>query len=118
MKENQIGMLWTLGISASVLMILIGIRWEVKQYTWVESKNPDIVLKARENLENQLLADALNSGKVKYDPSMNKIIVPTPFIQVFFGDLLRVLLLPIIPLLLILNLIRYTTRLKRYSRHL
>ncbi len=97
-----------IGTVLSVIFSLAGIFWQPDRYTAVPSNSVDPAEAAIENRENRLLETALNEGKVLYHERMGKIVRPRPALFLFFVDMIRLLLFPTLPIIIVGTLVRKT----------
>lgn len=114
--QKDLGALWAITILFSLLCTLVGLTWVPVHYDLIPSREADPLERRTQDLQNQLLIDALNQGKVTFDSrSMSKVAAPRPFYEVFLLDLTRILLFPTFPLLAIASMVRKTLREARGS---
>jgi hypothetical protein len=107
--RKDLAALWAIAVLFSLLCILVGLAWQPVHYEIIPSRDRDPEEAMTQNSQNQVLADALNQERVKYDSeTMGKIIASRPFFEVLFFDFLRILLVPTLPILAIGSLIRKT----------
>ncbi|MFQ5949323.1 MAG: hypothetical protein ACE5J1_01390 [Nitrospiria bacterium] len=114
--EKDLAALWAIGILLSLILSLAGIYWEPPRYEARQSTSVDPTEARVENSQNKLVADALNEGKIEYDPVMEKLVKLRPAPVRFFIDLFRLLLFPTAPIVIIGLLIRKSILYSREKR--
>jgi len=106
--EKDLAALWAIGILFSLILSLAGYSWNPPRYEARLSSSVDTTEARVENSQNKLVTDALNRGQIDFDPSMDKL-VKLRFAPVRHSlDLVRLLLFPTGPILIIVILIRKT----------
>ncbi len=100
---------WVVVIITTLLCASVSV-WEPARYQPLPSKNPDPSEAVREDMGNKLLADALNGKRLAYHTGMANSVQTRPDSQMLLVDLLRVLIFPTVPLLMIGRLIRASRR--------
>jgi hypothetical protein len=93
-------------LSLAAASILGGLVWQPDRYRALESPSLDPAEVRIENEQNRAVAQALNSGRVKYHPAMEKLAQPKSSGWLFGVDLIRTLMLSVIPIVAIGLLIR------------
>ena len=114
--KKDLAALWAVGVLFALLLSLVGFIWEPAHYESIPSTSVDPMEAQIENSQNNTVADALNEGKIAYDPSMKKLVRLRPSYQIFFVDLVRLLLFPTAPIVIIGLLIRKTARQSKAPR--
>ena len=105
-EKQDLGALWAVGVVLSLILTLAGYAWNPARYEAVVSNSVDPTEAQVENGQNKIVADALNQGKVQYDKNMAKLVRLRPAHEIFFIDIVKVLLFPTAPILIIGMLIR------------
>lgn len=108
--QKDLAALWAVGVLFSILLSLAGLSWSPARYEAKVSNSVDPMEAQIENGQNRTVADAINDGRIEYHPTMEKLVKERPFVQLVFIDLVRILLFPTAPLLIISLLIRKTIR--------
>ncbi|HEY5599838.1 MAG TPA: hypothetical protein VIK48_04030 [Candidatus Manganitrophaceae bacterium] len=108
--KNDLAALWAVGLLLALLLSFIGAAWNPPRYNSVRSGAADPAEAEIEEGQNKRVADALNEGTIQYHPSMEKLVKPRPLLYLFFIDLVKVLLFPAAPVLILVSLIRKTIR--------
>ena len=108
--KKDLTALWAVGLLLALLLSLIGSAWNPPRYNAVRSGAVDPAEAQIEEGQNKRVADALNEGTIQYHPSMEKLAPPRPVLQLFFIDLVKALLFPTAPVLILVSLIRKTIR--------
>lgn len=108
--QKDLAALWAVGVLFSILLSLAGISWSPARYEARISNSVDPTEAQIENSQNRTVAEAINDGRIEYHPTMEKLVKERPFFQRVFIDLIRVLLFPTAPLLIIGLLVRKTIR--------
>lgn len=104
--EKDLAALWAIGILFSLILSLAGSFWNPPRYEARQSTSVDATEARVENSQNKLVTDALNEGKIEYDPSMDKLVKLRAVPIRFTLDLVRLLLFPTVPIIIIGLLIR------------
>jgi hypothetical protein len=104
--EKDLAALWAIGILFSLILSLAGSYWNPARYESRLSTSVDATEARVENSQNKLVTDALNDGKIEYDPSMDTLVKLRPAPIRFTFDLARLLLFPTVPIIIIGFLIR------------
>ncbi len=104
--EKDLAALWAIGILFSLILSLAGSFWNPPLYEARQSTSVDATEARVENSQNQLVTDALNDRKIEYDPSMDTLVKLRPAPIRFSVDLIRLLLYPTVPIIIIGLLIR------------
>ncbi|MFQ5580978.1 MAG: hypothetical protein ACE5FZ_10230, partial [Nitrospiria bacterium] len=105
---KDLAALWAIGILFSLILSLAGAYWNPAQYEARLSTSVDATEARVENSQNKLVTDALNDGKIEYDPTMDKLVKLRPAPIRFTTDLFRLLLFPTVPIIIIGLLVRKT----------
>ncbi|HIL34864.1 MAG: hypothetical protein ABGX83_04920 [Nitrospira sp.] len=104
--EKDLAALWAIGILISLILSLAGYFWNPPRYEARQSTSVDATEARVENSQNKLVTDALNSGQIEYDPSMDKLI-KLRFAPIRHTlDLVKLLLFPTVPIIIIVLLVR------------
>jgi uncharacterized protein (DUF2252 family) len=90
-----------LGFVLAAVSILCGLVWQPDRYLAVVSPSLDPVEARIENEQNRAVAQALNSGRIQYHPAMEKLAQPKSDRWRFGVDLIRTLLLSVVPVVAI-----------------
>jgi hypothetical protein len=98
------------GVVAAALCLLIGLLWNPDRYVAVPSDRPDPTEAEIENKGNKRVEEALNRGEIKNHESLAKIAQPRPAGVLWILDLIRMLLLSVLPVCIVGFLIRATVR--------
>lgn len=104
--RKDLAVLWAVGILASLLLSLAAFVWQPDLYDTLQSTSLDETEARVENSQNQMVADALNSGQIEYHISMKTAVKLKPSYIRIPADLLRLLLFPTAPIVIIGLLIR------------
>ena len=117
--QKDLAALWAVGVLFSLLLALAGLSWSPARYEARKSSSVDPMEAQIENTQNRTVADAINDGRIEYHPAMEKLVRERPFFQLVTTDLVRLLLYPTAPIVIISLLIRKTVRQakKRKSLH-
>lgn len=100
-EKKDLGALWAVGVVLSLILTLAGYAWNPPIYEAVVSSSVDATEAQVENGQNRIVADALNQGKVEYHPNMVKLVRLRPTHELFFIDLIKVLLFPTGPIVIV-----------------
>lgn len=101
---------WVIGVLVSMICLVIGFVWQPDRYITVPSNSLNPIEAQIENRENKLLEKALNSGRAQYTPNMARIVSPYPLYRQVFMEMVRILISPTLPVILIGLLIQKTRR--------
>lgn len=105
-EKKDLGALWAVGVVLSLILALGGYAWNPPQYEALISNSVDPTEAQVENSQNKIVADALNERRIEYHSSMAKLVRLRPSHEIFFIDLVRLLLFPTAPVVIIGTLIR------------
>lgn len=100
-EKKDLGALWAVGVVLSLILTLAGYAWNPPRYEAMVSNSVDPTEAQVENNQNRIVTDALNQGKIEYHPSMAKLVRLRAAQEIFFIDLIRVLLFPTAPIIII-----------------
>jgi hypothetical protein len=100
-EKKDLGALWAVGVVLSLILTLAGYAWNPPRYEALVSNSVDPTEAQVENSQNKIVADALNEGRIEYHSSMAKLVRLRPSHEIFFVDLIRVLLFPAAPIVII-----------------
>jgi hypothetical protein len=101
---------WVCPFVVAGVSLLCGLLWQPDRYRAVVSPSLEPAEARIENEQNKAVADALNSGRIAYHPAMEKLAQPKSFAWLFGIDLVRTLMLSVIPIVAIGLLIRKTIK--------
>ena len=104
--KKDLGALWAVGVVLSLILALAGYAWNPPRYEAIVSSSIDPTEAQVENSQNKIVTDALNEGRIEYHPSMAKLVRLRAGYEIFFIDLVRVLLFPAAPIIIIGSLTR------------
>ncbi len=113
MKAFGRAFLWCGGLLLAVACVAVGLVWNPDRYQAVQSDRPDPVEAGIENEQNVIVVHALNTGRIRYHPSMEKLARPRPRLWIFGVDLARTLLLSTLPVVIMGLVIRKILRARR-----
>jgi hypothetical protein len=108
--QKDLAALWAVGVLFSLLLALAGLSWSPARYEARTSSSVDPMEAQIENSQNRTVADAINEGKIEYHPAMEKLVRERPLVQLVVIDLIRLLLFPTAPIVIVSLLIRKTVR--------
>ena len=108
--QKDLAALWAVGVLFSLLISFAGLSWSPARYEARVSNSLDPMEAQIENSQNRTVAEAINDGKIEYHPTMEKLVKERPFYQLVFVDLIRLLLFPTAPIVIVCLLIRKTIR--------
>jgi len=108
-RRDLIGQ-WVLGVLTSAILMIVGYLWQPARYQAIPSNSLNVMEAQIENRENKLLEQALNTGQISYNPGMARIIRPYPLYRQIFLDMIRILISPTLPMLILGLLIRRTIK--------
>ncbi len=111
--RKDLAVLWAVGILVSLLLSLGAFVWQPDLYEALQSTSLDETEARVENSQNQLVVDALNKQQIEYHISMKTAVKLKPVYIRLPSDLLRLLLFPTAPIVIIGLLIRKS---KRFSK--
>ncbi len=112
--KKDLPALWSVGLVFAIIFTLGGIAWRPPHYRLVPSKSLDPQEAQVDNNQRMILVDALNRGKIDYDPvSMSKVVKPAPFWPTVIADAAKILLFPTLPLLILATLTKLSLQLRR-----
>jgi len=109
-EQKDLAALWAIGILISLLLSLAGSFWNPPRYEARQSTSVDETEARVENSQNQLVADALNEGKIEYDYTMDKLVKPRPPFLDFLVTVARLFLFPCGPIIIIGRLLIVSLR--------
>ena len=109
-EQRDLAALWAVGILVSLLLALTGSFWNPPRYEARQSTSLDPTEARVENSQNQLVADALNKGEIEYHYSMEKLVKTQPIHIEYMITMIRLLLFPCGPIVIIGLLLRKTVR--------
>ena len=113
--HKDLAVLWAVGILVSLLLSLGAFVWQPSLYETLQSTSLDETEARVENSQNQLVADALNNGEIEYHISMKTAVKLKPVYIRLPADLLRLLLFPTAPIVIIGLLIRKSIRFSKQN---
>lgn len=99
--HKDLAVLWAIGILVSLIISLVGTSWNPHQYDAIQSTSLDETEARVENSQNQLVANALNKREIEYHVSMEKLVKLKPIYVLLFVDLVRLILFPCGPIIII-----------------
>ncbi len=97
---------WVFTLLLAAVSILCGLLWQPDRYQAVESPSLDPTEARIENEQNKAVAQALNSGRTRYHPAMEKLVQPKSAGWLFGVDFIRTLMLSVVPIVAVGLLIR------------
>lgn len=100
-EKKDLGALWAVGIVLSLILTLASYAWNPPRYEALVSNSVDPTEAQVENGQNKIVADALNQGKIEYHPNMAKLVRLRASHEIFFIDLVKVLLFPTAPIVIV-----------------
>jgi len=101
-------LLWILGLSGALVSVGLGLFVPPTRYDAARSARTNPMEASIEEEQNHLVADALNSGQIRYHPNMASLVQPRSAAWLYMVDLVRMLLASALPIILIGGLIRKT----------
>ncbi len=114
--HKDLAVLWAVGVLVSLLISLAGTMWNPSSYDAIQSTAVDETEARVENSQNQLVANALNNGEIEYHFSMDKLVKLKPGYVRFSVDLVRLILFPCGPIVILGLLIRKSIQHSKQKR--
>lgn len=100
-EKKDLGALWAVGVVLSLILALAGYVWNPPRYEALVSNSVDPTEAQVENSQNKIVADALNEGRIEYHSNMAKLVRLRAAHEIFLIDLIRVLLFPTAPIVIL-----------------